>query len=131
MHITQYDRALEYTKLSEKWAWFVSKNLVVEAKLYQAAVSYYNKDIKSALDIIRSVSHISDPITRSTMLSYASKIYFEAGILDTAYMYAHELALSRFPNNRKTGYLVMLSPELRHLLPKDSIDFFMQTTNKY
>ena len=51
-------------------------------------------DIKSALNLIRDTPELADSIQRNVALAYAADIYQEAGIMDTAYMYAHELVVN-------------------------------------
>lgn len=57
-------------------------------------------------------------------LAIGSEVYYRAGVFDTAYIYAHELVLSPDPNNRKSGYRILLSPELRKFINKDSLSVF-------
>ena len=70
--------------------------------------------------LIRGLPEISHALDKNLTLTYAARIYLEAGILDTAYMYAHELAHTRC-SNQKTGYQLLLSPELSSMLPPDSL----------
>ncbi len=61
---------------------------------------------------------------RNRVLSSAAFIYYSAGIMDTAYMYAHELAKSQNSNNRMIGYDLVLSPDLHGFLPDDSVRIY-------
>lgn len=89
-------------------------------KVYLAANQYCMGNIDSALTLIRGLPELSEGINRSFTLTYASRIYLQAGILDTAYMYAHELAYIHC-SNQKTGYQLLLSPELSEMVPPDSL----------
>lgn len=121
MRIKDYESALNVFRTAEEWASYVSASDVAEIKMLQAAVCYYKGNLKEALITIRPVLSRIDSISRNTALAYASKIYLDAGVLDTAFMYSKELVMSKSFNNRKTGYSVLLSPQLAHYHPLDSL----------
>lgn len=89
--------------------------------LYLAAIRYNNGQTNSALKLIRSTMPNIDSIDRNTALAYACDIYKKASIPDTALMYAYELIRSKNPHNRKTGYQVLLSDDLKDHIPTDSL----------
>lgn len=103
----------------------LSQNLTQEGytlmKVYLAANQYRKENIDSALTLIRGLPEKSSPTDKALSLTYASRIYLQAGILDSAYMYAHELAYSKESMNRKTGFQLLLSPELSEMAPLDSL----------
>ena len=78
-------------------------------------------DIESALHEIRPLVNSVDSICRNYALITAARIYSKVGIQDTAYMYAYELAKSKNPNNRKNGFQILFSPELKSIVPKDTL----------
>ena len=98
--------------------------LVVKTKMYLGAVKYKLGQIDSALSYIRHTPDNIDPIVRNNAIAYASNIYKEAGILDTAYLYSHELISSPDPLNHQIGYQVILSPELRNFVHPDTLDLY-------
>lgn len=124
LHSNKLDSAYKYFRLAELCAEHFSDSLVSVTRMYQAAVFYYRNDVKNAINLIRPLVNQTNILAKNTLLAYASKIYLKAESLDTAYLYARELALSNFPDNRKTGYSIMLSPELRHMVAIDSLDYF-------
>lgn len=124
LHSNKLDSAYKYFRLAELCAEHFSDSLVSVTRMYQAAVFYYKNDVKNAINLIRPLVNQTNILAKNTLLAYASKIYLKAESLDTAYLYARELALSNFPDNRKTGYSIMLSPELRHMVAIDSLDYF-------
>lgn len=124
LHLRQFSEAMNAFNDAEKLSLCVPVECIGEIDTYKAAICYYKNEINAALANIRKAQQHTDSLSRNFTLAYASKIYLKAGMLDTAYMYAHELAMSGMPDNRKTGYMVMLSPELRRFVPKDSSDFF-------
>lgn len=93
-------------------------------RMYLAAASHLSGDSFRAIRLIAGVPEKIEPICRNIALAYASEIYLSANKLDTAYMYAHQLASSKDPSNRITGYRIILLPSLRVFLPKDSIDYY-------
>lgn len=78
-------------------------------------------NVDSALIIIRNLPKEVDNTTLPFCLAVATQIYKDAGILDTAYMYARQLTRLPSPNNKKTGYLVIFSDEMRNFVPNDTL----------
>ncbi|MDE6521234.1 MAG: hypothetical protein K2L17_00310 [Muribaculaceae bacterium] len=75
----------------------------------------------SALLIIRPLPHIVDSLTFSECLALASELYRDAGVLDTAYLYARKLTQLKDPKNKRIGYKVIFSDKLRDYVPKDTL----------
>lgn len=98
---------------------------VARSQMYLAAVKYNLEQNDSALIYIRHVPDKVKTITRNTALAHAANIYLEAGIPDTAYMYAHELISSPYNQNKQIGYQVILAPELRSLIKPDTLDKYI------
>ena len=96
-------------------------NHKAKSKMYLAATKLYLEDIDSAVLLIRHTPDLVKPMARNSAIAYASRIYLEAGKLDTAYLYAYELIRSADPINHEVGYHNLLSPQLARLLPKDSL----------
>ncbi len=86
-----------------------------------AEMLYEELKIDSALLVIRSLPSMVDSITTPYCLAVAANIYKDAGILDTAYMYARQLTKLKTPNNKKTGYKVIFSDELKNYISKDTL----------
>lgn len=86
-----------------------------------AEMLYEELKIDSALLVIRSLPSLVDSITTPYCLAVAANIYKDAGILDTAYMYARQLTRLKTPHNKKSGYQVIFSDELRNFIPKDTL----------
>lgn len=93
-----------------------------KSQMYLAAIYNEIGEIDSALLYIRSTPDMVKPNVRNSALAYASEIYLANGICDTAYLYSHELISNNNFLNKKIGYHVLLSPQLRPLLNPDSID---------
>ena len=77
-----------------------------------------------AIKLIRKALSNKDSLSWSTIKGHAALIYLRAGVLDTAYMHAHDLATTKTSYARELGYEIMLSPELIHRAPKDSLSYF-------
>lgn len=58
--------------------------------------------------------------------SYAADIYRCAGFPDSAYKYALELVKIKDARNLKKGYLILLSDELKDIVPDDSIRAYVR-----
>lgn len=86
-----------------------------------AAASFHQRDIPTALRLIRSSLFSIDSLYKSYALSYAAMIYMEAGYPDSAANYARQLILSPDTVSRRTGYRILLSPALRGKLSPDSV----------
>lgn len=97
----------------------------VISRIYLAAVKYKLEQTDSALLFIRNTPENVKQINRNSALAYASNIYLDAGLLDSAYMYSHELISSPDPQNKQIGYQVILSPELRSFIHPDSLDKYI------
>ena len=95
--------------------------------VYIAAIKNYKMESDSAIgwikDIPYRVLHGSafNNDTKQLVYSYASDIYRCAGMPDSAYKYALELVKIKEARNLKTGYAILLSDELKDLVPADSI----------
>ncbi len=86
-------------------------------------------DVDSALNIIRPLPGLVEPLFRNIALKSAAEIYHSAGIRDTAYSYARQLAFSDGFDNKKTGFRVMLSPEIIGFVPRDSVAAYILEYN--
>ena len=118
----EYDRAEIAFHKAYNWGEMISPSHAANACIYLASAKLHKGKVDSALNIIRPISGDIRPAFRNAYLALGSDAYYRAGIYDTAYIYAHELVLSSDPNNRKTGFRMMLTPELRKYIPNDSVD---------
>jgi len=90
-------------------------------RVYEAITMFEYDNIDSALCMIRNQHTLVDSTSYNLALICAAQIYRAAGISDTAYAYAQELAMSPNPSNRRLGYNEIFSPELIKFIPEDSI----------
>lgn len=108
----------------------------ITSMMYLAAAKYYIGHVDSALNLIRPIPELAPKLSKNTAYAYAGQIYKKAGILDTAYYYAHILINSTSDHNKQIGYHILLSPELNHLVHRDSIvkytkDYSMLIEKRY
>lgn len=85
-----------------------------------AYIKYKNGEVDSALKLIRPLPPLVHT-QRNRVLASAAEIYLKAGINDTAYIYAYQLAKGAEGLNKKIGYQLLLSPELSMYTPQDSV----------
>lgn len=97
-----------------------------------AAVKNYKTETDSAVRFIKNIPHKVmnvdkyDNDTRQLVYSYAADIYRCAGMPDSAYKYALELVKIKDAKNLKKGYAILLSDELKDLVPNDSIRAYVR-----
>lgn len=132
-----YRRAREFNRaeLLLSKALDLSSNLPpsikAKSRMALAEIKFQQGANDSALELIRSSIDYVSPMSRNNALAYATKIYFENGILDTAYIYANQLLDLESPLNKGTAYQALLSSELRNLIPGDTIDQYISEYREF
>ena len=93
--------------------------------VYLASIKNYKMEHDSAVLIIKGipwrVGTVLNDDQKQFVYSNASDIYRCEGMPDSAYKYALELVKIKDAKNLKKGYLILLSDELKDLVPADSI----------
>ncbi len=93
--------------------------------VYLASIKNYKMEHDSAVLIVRGipwrVGTVLNDDQKQFVYSNASDIYRCEGMPDSAYKYALELVKIKDAKNLKKGYLILLSDELKDLVPDDSI----------
>ncbi|MDE6668688.1 MAG: tetratricopeptide repeat protein, partial [Muribaculaceae bacterium] len=90
-----------------------------------AEIKYHQGFVDSALILLRPALKHIHKADSSYVLSCAAKIYHQAGILDTAFIYARELIWNKHSYNRAMGYEIITSPELIKFIPADSLPIYL------
>lgn len=98
------------------------KEFSAGVRVFLADVRHANSNLGEALTMIRDTPDQINPVLRNLALADAAAIYHDAGIMDTAYMYAHELVVSEDLNNKKAGYRIILLPEFRNRIHPDTLN---------
>lgn len=92
-----------------------------KSRMYLAGVKRKLGQTDSALFYIRNTLDVVKPLARNSVLAHGALIYRQAGIYDTAFIYAEELIHSSDITNKKIGYEVIFSDSLRRYVPADSL----------
>ena len=116
----QYETAEKYYKKALNIAKFLNNGESAYINTLLGAIKYFKGETDSALATIRPAIRDIDSTSRNTCLAYASLIYKERNLRDTALLFAKELISRNDFINRKTGYSVLLSDEILPLLSKDT-----------
>lgn len=125
MEMQEYDSAEYYFKKSLTHLNRLPSEFGIETQVFQAANKCQQEDFDSALILIRpTIGRVSKEF-KSYTLACAAEIYLESHLLDSAYLLSHLLATDPRLNNRKSGYSIMFSPELRKLIPHDSLEQYL------
>lgn len=124
-HIHEFDSAYFYYEQSIRHIHSLPKEFEAETKVCIADCKYEEGKVAEALSLIRpAIPHVTQEFEGYT-LANAANIYYKANIFDSAYMYSKKLVSDTNISNRKTGYKIMLSQELREYLPQDSIQYLL------
>ena len=83
-----------------------------------------------ALQVIRSIVYDNIKEVSSFEKISASNVYYNNNIFDTAYYYAREILRSNNLGNKRGAYLMLLKPEIRQLIPIDTLLFYYKDYNK-
>lgn len=117
--------ASRYFRIAGTWAQYLSEEDVSYIQMYQAAIALRLDDVSSAISLIRDIPGKVWPMQRNIALAYSSDIYMAAGRYDSAYIFADSIIHGPGKDNLKSGYRNMFSPELRPLIPRDSLSTYV------
>lgn len=135
MRLKKYDFAESCYRKAYKLAQLTSAIHAPSIAANLAGLLYERGNLNDALSLIRPLPALDTLSSRNTTLAYAAKIYLDAGIPDTAKLYAAELIHSSSPLNKLIGYEVMLSPAVKALNLPDStakyVDDYIVFTTDY
>lgn len=108
----------------------LSRNLkpshAAKSRMYLADISYLKGNIDSALYYIRGTKDIIDPLDYNSVLISNTRIFLKAGILDSAYLYAHEIINCNDPVHKEIAYNKLLSPELSNFINIDTANVYIR-----
>jgi len=115
----------ELAEQTFKKALLFSKNQLdhctTNSLIYLASTKWKLGQVDSALYYIRNVPDIVNPHGRSMAMSHAAMIYYNIGMLDTAYYYSQKIIHGNATLSKLVGYQVILSPRLIHKVPLDTL----------
>ena len=90
-----------------------------------AVTKYKTENIDEALRIIRNEGKALTNDESSNILAYRAQIYYRAGMLDSAYVIAKRLIHHPEYINKRIGYRILISPEIRPRIPIDSLNHYI------
>lgn len=128
----EYDNAVNPIRKALIIANKLNPMAAIRDSTYLAAIKHYKKDPKSAVQLIKNIplkidrEVKCDNNTKQLVYSYAADIYRCAGMPDSAYKYALELVKIKDAKNLKKGYAILLSDELKDLVPDDSVRAYVR-----
>lgn len=125
LHLNNLSDAEDRFIKASMYAQHLSSRDIAHMQMYRAATKLRQQDIDSALSLIKGIPQKVRPIQQNVAYAYASDIYLSAGLTDSAYYYADKLIHSSSFNNRKNGYRNLFSKDLYNLIPKDSIQIYI------
>lgn len=131
MRVDEYKKAERYFREAVKDSKNLSTTFRAKSQMLLAAAKYRLGDVDSALKLIRHTPDSVHPFTRCFALTYAADIYLDKGILDTAYVYAHELIYGDNRDNEATGFDVMLSPKMKSRISIDERENYIHEYSKH
>ena len=121
MHAGEYDSADSCFRTAYGIAKHISHPDSLVQTMYLGATELYRSNVAQSLHEIRKVLRGVPANWEDMVYSYASKIYLEAGIPDSAYLYAVRLIRSGNIDYRRIGYSMVLDPELLDFSSMDSL----------
>jgi hypothetical protein len=109
----------------------IPRTIDAKSKLHLSGIKLDEGKIDSALLLIRDIPDEVNRMSRTVALGYAAQIYQEAGIPDTAFMYAREVLRDPDITHHGIAYHVLLSKEVRHLMNQDVLDHLISDYEIY
>ncbi|MDE5969838.1 MAG: hypothetical protein K2G74_03290, partial [Muribaculaceae bacterium] len=99
-----------------------------KSRMYLAETKRRLGNIDSALFYIKNIISDIPQESQNTALAMTAKVYHDAGRYDSSYFYAKKLVNSNNRINKKTGYEIILSPQIIAYNTPDEIN---QYINEY
>lgn len=121
LQLNEYNKADSCFMRARKTAKTSFPSDTITLDMYLAGTQSYRGNTEAALKLIRPILPYAIAHNRHIIMSYAANIYLEAGILDSAYYFAKKLMYCDNLKYQKTGYRIILLPELRNFSPTDSL----------
>ncbi len=96
-----------------------------KSRMYIAETKRRLGNIDSALFYIKNIISDIPQGSQNTALAMTAKVYHDAGRYDSAYFYAKKLVNSNNRINKKTGYEIILSPQIIAYNTPDEINQYI------
>lgn len=121
MQMRDYDSAKTYINRAIDYSKTLNQSEQANLLIYRAVIEYRTGNADTAISIIRNQLNKITPDFKWFSLAYASDIYYNKQLYDTAYYYAKEIIKAPDPADRKAGYISLFKPELQKRIPADSV----------
>lgn len=128
IHLSDFKNAEKHIDKALKHSSTLSDSDKAIVLSYHATVLYYQNMIDSSLRIIRTLPSVVDERFNGYTVAIAAKTYLAAGITDTAYMYAKQLAFNGGRDYKFEGFSLLFDDRLKKYIPNDSLQDY---TNFY
>ncbi|MDE6460076.1 MAG: tetratricopeptide repeat protein, partial [Paramuribaculum sp.] len=115
-----YEKALQLYLTSDSLSEIAYTTNLPYSRSNLAYAHYKNGDIAKAISLLNN-NPSPEGFDSNTYYARATTIYYNAGIYDTAYIYAEKLLALDNQFNKQTAYYYLLKEEMRDFLPQDSI----------
>ncbi|MBD5189712.1 MAG: hypothetical protein HDS95_05475 [Bacteroidales bacterium] len=119
IHLKEYDEAEKWLLRGKRFSGKFEKSDAL-INMYLGAVKYHKGDYENALKLMRPNIEKVDTFLLSAGYHYMAAIYHGLEKYDSMYLYAKKLISRTDPTNKKNGYKLLLSPELKDYVNKDS-----------
>lgn len=120
-NMENYNLARKNNDEATRWAAHLKKADQADMLTNLAYILHREGKNDSSLIVVRDLPSIVDSVSLNYTKAIASGIYLDAGIIDTAYIYALELVASGDPVHSKAGFEILFSPELKAIAPIDTL----------
>lgn len=121
IHAKKYDAAEKYINSAKDLARKISPLDTLGYNVDLGSIKMYNNDVDSALYFLRPALARPEYCRKDVVLSYAALIYKKAHIPDSALIFAKRLIEGKDFQNRRVGYHVLFSKELKEYINPDSL----------
>lgn len=102
-------------------AYLSKPELINPTTLFLSDIELRKHNFDSARCLFRSINGNLPKYYWNYYLCCGADIYRHNGMPDSSFMYASELVRSNIKDNKKSGYKILLSQQLRAFIPEDSI----------
>lgn len=125
MQMGDYERSQELFRDADKLAGDKYNYHAAKSMMYLALIKHSMHQTDSALFYVRDIVGNVHPLVRGNARAISANIYLEAGMKDSAYMYARELIADEDSLSKEMGYNILFDPKLDDFLPPDSLRTFI------
>ncbi len=131
LNLNNFYKAKENLQAALNYSKTLPSSFTAKVQMYLARTESKMGNHEEAMILIRQTPDKVKPISRDWAIAYAAEIYYAAGVYDTAYLYARNIIDNPRSFKKKTGYKILLTPELMKFIPKDSLVYYVSQYNNF